>query len=261
MHARVGNLSKLKLALEGKRGENTERRTELVELKDKYSDQNSVLANNQATKSQLLSATKNEEAGYQNLLSEREKAKAAFENELRDLESKLQFILDPNSIPTAGTQVFAWPLANPYITQYFGNTAFAQGGAYNGSGHNGMDFGVSRGTPILAALTGTVIATNEQVAYMCQYGKWVLVRHANGMTTLYAHLSVVSVSKGATVTTGQILGYSGDTGYATGPHLHFTVYASDAVNFKQYTCNSGATLTIPIAATTGYLNPMDYLPQ
>ena len=93
-----------------------------------------------------------------------------------------------------------------------------------------------------------------------KYGKWVLIRHTNGLTTLYAHLSVVSVSAGAQVATGDIIGYSGDTGYALGPHLHFTVYASKAVTFKEYTCNSGATLTIPIAAFSGYLDPMLYLP-
>ena len=88
---------------------------------------------------------------------------------------------------------------------------------------------------------------------------WVLVRHGNGLTTLYAHLSSISVSKGQSVLTGQLLGHSGNTGYATGPHLHFTVYASDAVQFKQYTCRSGPTVTVPISAYSAYLNPMDYL--
>jgi murein DD-endopeptidase MepM/ murein hydrolase activator NlpD len=75
-----------------------------------------------------------------------------------------------------------------------------------------------------------------------------------------AHQARQRAHLGDTVSTGDIIGYSGDTGYAIGPHLHFTVYASDAVNFAQYTCNSGIQLTIPVAAATGYLNPMSYLP-
>ncbi len=56
------------------------------------------------------------------------------------------------------------------------------------------------------------------------------------------------------------MAYSGDTGYATGPHLHLTVYIASAVTFKQYTCNSGATAYIPIVPLNAYLNPLSYLP-
>lgn len=261
MSDEVDNLVSQKILLEDKHESTTKKREELVDLKEQYTDQNQVLSSNKAQKDQLLTTTKNEEASYQALLAERAAAKKKFEQELRDLEAQLQFILDPNTIPPPGTPVFVWPLDSVRITQYFGNTEFSRTAAYNGSGHNGMDFGVSRGTPIKAALAGTVIAVNINVAPMCQYGKWVLVRHANGLTTLYAHLSVVSVNAGDTVSTGEIVGYSGDTGYATGPHLHFTVYVSKAVNFTQYTCNSGITLTIPVSAHTGYVNPMDYLPS
>lgn len=257
----VDDLTALKGTLEKKLVESTQKRNELLGLKAQYSDQHAVLASNKAEKDDLLQKTEKKEDIYQELLAEREAEKERFESELRDLEAQLQFILDPNTIPTPGTAVFNWPVKNVIITQYFGYTAFAQSGAYSGRGHNGMDFGVPVGTTVHAALTGKVIRTNSQVAPMCQYGKWVLIQHANGLTTLYGHLSVVSVAAGDTVSTGQIIGYSGNTGYATGPHLHFTVYASDAVEFKQYTCNSGITLTIPVAALSGYLNPSDYLPR
>ncbi|MFQ5661718.1 MAG: M23 family metallopeptidase, partial [Candidatus Paceibacteria bacterium] len=216
---------------------------------------------NRNDKNTLLSITKNKESSYEKLLVKRKMEKEKFEDELRNLESQLQFELDPDSIPAAEKGVLAWPLEKVKITQYFGNTEFAKSGGYKGEGHNGMDFRASSGTKVKAALAGEVIAVNTQVAYMCQYGKWVLVRHANGLTTLYAHLSLIPdrIKVGQQVSTGQIIGYSGNTGYATGPHLHFTVYASKAVQFKQYTCNSGATLTIPVAAYSGYLNPMDYL--
>ena len=92
------------------------------------------------------------------------------------------------------------------------------------------------------------------------YGKWIMLKHANGLSTLYAHLSLQSVSVGQQVATGQILGYSGNTGYTTGPHLHFTVYASSGVqilNRRSSVC--GATYTMPIADLKAYLNPLLYL--
>ncbi len=260
MEDEVRDLAELNAILAGKMAENRAKRGELVELTNIYAGQQKVLEVNKSEKNQLLVQTQNEEKQYQTLLAEREAAKAKFEQELKELEAKLKFTLDPTSIPSAGSGVFAWPLDNVRITQTFGYTQFAQSAAYNGQGHNGIDLGAPTGSTVRAALSGTVIAINTQVAPMCQYGKWVLIKHANGLTTLYAHLSVVSVNEGESVVTGQVIGHSGATGYATGPHLHFTVYASGAVNFTQYTCNSGITLTVPVSAASGYLNPMNYLP-
>lgn len=257
---RVQELASLKNLLQGKRADESEKREGLVKLKDQYSDQQLVLTENKREKDELLTETRNKESEYQALLAQKEAERARFEKEIQEIEAKLQFILDPSSIPNAGSGVLAWPLDSVRVTQYFGDTAFARSGGYNGRGHNGIDLGAPRGTAVRAALAGKISAVNVQVAPMCQYGKWVLVKHANGLSTLYAHLSLVSVNQGDEVATGDIIGYSGDTGYAIGPHLHFTVYASDAVNFTQYTCNSGIQLTIPVAAATGYLNPMSYLP-
>lgn len=257
---KVYSLASHKVLLGEQHNATTEKRGELIDLKNQYSDQNKVLTGTTAEKNELLTATKNEEAEYQKLLAEKKAEKQRFEQQMSELEAKLQFLLDPTSIPSRGTAVFSWPLKDVFITQNFGATKDAQR-LYTTGTHNGVDFRAVTGTAVYAALSGTVLATNETVANMCQYGKWVLIKHPNGLTTLYAHLSVVSVTPGAAVKTGQVVGYSGSTGYATGPHLHFTVYASAAVNFRQYTCNSGATLTIPVAAATGYLDPLDYLPH
>ena len=125
------------------------------------------------------------------------------------------------------------------ITQRFGDTDFARSGAYNGKGHNGLDFRASVGTPIKSSLSGEVVSAidNENV-YGCGYGRWVMIRHDNGLNTLYAHLSVISVSEGQLVQTGQIIGYSGQTGYATGPHLHFGLFVSEAVKITTFRCKS-----------------------
>jgi murein DD-endopeptidase MepM/ murein hydrolase activator NlpD len=202
-------------------------------------------------------------------LAERRAAQEQITKELRDYESKLQFILDPNTIPTAGTRVFDWPLKNVIITQYFGGTEFAARNAsvYGGRPyHSGIDLGTPRGTPLYAPLAGTVRATGntDAVPGCMSWGKWTLIDHANGLSTLYAHQDLISVTPGQRVATGEIIGYTGNTGYSTGPHLHFTVYAQDGVTVRRFneikTVTSCGPATSPVAATEAYLDPMLYLP-
>lgn len=270
MSDEVKSLISQKLLLESKHESNTRKREELVNLKDQYVDQNYVLTSNKAEKDQLLEATKNEEAEYQQLLREKEEARVQIERELREFESQLQFILDPNTIPPPGTPVFDWPVGNVIITQLFGGTEFAKqnSSVYGGRPyHPGVDFGVSRGTKIFAPLSGTVRATGntDAVPGCYSWGKWTLIDHANGLATLYAHQSVISVSPGQKILTGDVIGYSGNTGYSTGPHLHFTVYAKAGVDVRKFkdikTVTSCGEATTPVAATDAYLDPMLYLPQ
>ncbi len=218
-----------------------------------------VLDINRNAKNSLLQKTKNKESEYQKILKEKRESRESFRLQMAQFEAQLRFILDKNTIPQKGSRIFRWPVENVHITQYFGNTKFAQSGVYNGRGHNGIDFRAPIGTRINTVLSGTVKATNEKVARHCQYGKWVLIKHGNGLTTLYAHLSAIAVSEGQSVVTGQRIGYAGDTGFAFGPHLHLTVYASEAVRFKQFRCSSGPTVRVPVSAHVGYLNPLDYL--
>ncbi len=269
MSEKVSELSSFKLLLEEQRNTNQNKRTELSTLKNQYVDQNFVLASNKQEQSKLLEVTKNEEKNYQQLLASKEAAREQIIKEMRDFESKLQFILDPNTVPTPGTRVFDWPLKSIIITQHFGGTEFAARNAsvYGGRAyHPGVDFGVPRGTPIYAPLTGTVRATGntDAVPGCYSWGKWTLIDHANGLSTLYAHQDVISVTPGQKVTTGEIIGYTGNTGYSTGPHLHFTVYAKDGVSVRKFneikTVTSCGAATTPVAASDAYIDPMLYLP-
>ena len=93
--------------------------------------------------------------------------------------------------------------------------------------HNGLDIRVSIGTPVGAAADGIVIAAG----WAGGYGKMIKIKHYNGYTTLYGHLSRIYVRVGQRVRRGQIIGRSGNTGRTTGPHLHFTVwYKGKSVN-------------------------------
>ena len=269
IQVKASDLGTFRELLSEQRAENESRRSELTGLKDQYSEQNEVLVNNTEEQAELLEVTKSEEQNYQQLLASQKAAQEQILKELRDFESKLQFFLDPTTIPNPGSAVFSWPLANVIITQYFGGTEFASrnAAAYGGRAyHPGVDMGAPRGTPILAPLTGTVRATgNTDVVPGCySWGKWTLIDHANGLSTLYAHQDVLGVSAGQKVNTGDVIGYVGSTGFSTGPHLHFTVYAKDGVNVRRFneikTVTSCGPATTPVAATDAYIDPTLYLP-
>ncbi|MFD7180183.1 LysM peptidoglycan-binding domain-containing M23 family metallopeptidase [Streptomyces sp. NPDC059904] len=108
-------------------------------------------------------------------------------------------------------------------------TAYKTAGSMWSSGyHTGVDFVVPTGTPIKAIAAGTVVSAGLDGAY----GNEVVIQHADGKYSQYAHMSSLSVSSGQSVTVGQQLGLSGATGNVTGPHLHFEIrttpsYGSD----------------------------------
>lgn len=277
----VGELTAVRASLEADYEATAKKQGQLVSFKKELSGQKYVLDQNRKEQSQVLGVTKSKETEYQKLLDAKKAAREQLESELREFEAKLEYTLDPSKLPAVGSGVLAFPLDPDYmkrcvdrkkafgniycITQYFGNTAFAQSGAYNGKGHNGTDFGAPEGTTVVSSLSGIVEASgNTDLIRGCySYGKWVLVKHGNGLSTLYAHLSHISVADGEAVTRGGLIGYSGNTGYSTGPHLHYTVFASDAVKVMRLgdlrTKTNCAEARIPIAPTEAYLNPLSYL--
>lgn len=89
-------------------------------------------------------------------------------------------------------------------------------------GYNAVDFAGAIGTAIRAAGGGEVIVAKGS-GWNGGYGNYVVIRHSNGVQTLYAHLSSLSVGVGATVSAGEVIGGMGNTGRSTGPHLHFEV--------------------------------------
>ncbi len=259
-------LRDLRVQLQAARDKAASAREALVVLNKQLSGKKAAVEANKQEKNKLLAVTKSQEKNFQSILEEKRAQKKIFEQEMFALESALKIAVDSSRLPEPNDDALNWPLDDVLITQYFGNTAFANRNPqiYGGKGHNGVDFAASQGTPIKAALAGVVEGSGntDAVPGCYSYGKWILVKHANGLSTLYAHLSTITAEQGATVTTGEIIGYSGNTGYSTGPHLHFGVYASQGVRITKFTNSVNCkNAVIPIADLKAYLNPLVYLPK
>ncbi len=264
INVNLGQLKELKDDLQTQEAEKEAEKKKLQNLHSSLGDQKSLVETQKGEKNTLLKETKSKESEYKKLLADRLAKQQALENEISVIEQQIRVEIDPNSLPKTGSGVLLWPVDNPIITQYFGNTPFATQNPqiYGGKGHNGIDLRASVGTPIKSAQTGIVTDTGNTDAYCnsVSYGKWVLIKHDNNLSTLYAHLSLIKVSPGETVQASQIIGYSGDTGYTTGPHLHFSVFATPAVSIgtlKSKVC--GTTMKLPVSPYNGYLNPLSYL--
>ncbi|MET7572193.1 LysM peptidoglycan-binding domain-containing M23 family metallopeptidase [Streptomyces sp. NPDC005492] len=118
--------------------------------------------------------------------------------------------------------------ALPVTGATIGTGYHVAGSMWSSGYHTGVDFVVPTGTTVKAIAAGTVVSA----AYDGAYGNEVVIRHADGKYSQYAHMSQLSVSAGQTVTEGQQIGLSGATGNVTGPHLHFEIrttpyYGSD----------------------------------
>ena len=119
------------------------------------------------------------------------------------------------------------PFENDYgISQYFGEKTT------DPTGHKGIDYLTPMRTPILASESGTVTAAGWDTT---GYGYRVIIKHADGNSTLYAHLKMVCVVAGQKVQKGQVIGYSGTTGNSTGPHLHFEIRDASGKAFDPLT--------------------------
>lgn len=234
----------------------------LLSLNSDLGDQKKLADSNRQEKNKLLTETKSSEVAYQKLLADRRAKKDAFEKELYDYESQLRVAIDPSLLPSRGSRPLAWPVDDVFITQLFGVTSDS-GRLYASGSHNGVDFRASVGTPIKAAASGVVmgVGNTDAVCPGASYGKWVLIKHANGLSTVYGHLSLIKVLPDQVVSVGQVIGLSGNTGYTTGPHLHLGVFASQGVQIGQLKSKVCAgTYTMPIASTNAYLDPLVYLP-
>lgn len=122
-----------------------------------------------------------------------------------------------------GSGSMIWPVDGPVVSGFGPRTI---NGSYEY--HPGIDIAVPEGTPIRAALSGTV-SLQQSEAESGGYGNYTCLDHRGGLSTCYAHQSSFAVSLGQSVSQGDVIGYTGCTGYCFGPHLHFEVRINGSV--------------------------------
>ncbi|PIR97828.1 MAG: hypothetical protein COT89_02880 [Candidatus Colwellbacteria bacterium CG10_big_fil_rev_8_21_14_0_10_42_22] len=226
-----------------------------------------ILDSQKSQKEDLLVKTKSQEFEYQRLLTTLEQEQQNLMDEISDIEARLSKGFDRSSVPSRQPGMLIWPVTSVgqkagTLTQHYGETAYSSR-YYKGRPHNGTDIGAPTGTEVRAAANGKVVRVDYNGLYY-QYGNYVLIDHQNGLSTLYAHLSRTTVSTGESVGQGDLIGYVGSTGFSTGPHLHFGLYATPSGGWKTGgTRESGGLVSVPPASglvPIGVtLNPEQYM--
>lgn len=282
----LDNLREYKVDLEEERVAREAEKNRYLFLKRELNDRKSIESDTRSEKTSLLKITKKKESEYRVLFNDRVSKKESLEAEIRAIEEEIRVSFDQSLLPKSGKGILASPLPKislescikgldaliNCVTQFFGKTDFATQNpqVYSVGGHNGIDFRASIGTEVFSSYNGQIRAvgnTDDQCRGV-SYGRWVLIDHPNNLSTLYAHLSRITVAAGSEIKKGERVGYTGQTGYATGPHLHYAVFAKQAVQITslnqgdQYYYQSkicGTPLYMPISPPNGYLNPLSYL--
>ena len=248
----VEKLKNLKTDLESKKEKLQKDKKTQNDLKEQLKYQEIILSQKKEEKREILEKTKNKEVVYQKILKSIEEQRKKIAEEIDELEKELRNKVKIEGLPTPYKGLLLWPLKGP-VTQGYGATKFARTHYYS-KFHNGIDIGVPVGTPVKAAYDGIVVALGNQDRYCWRgaYGKFIVIKHPNNLATLYAHLSLIKVKEGQKVEKGEIIGFSGSSGFSTGPHLHFTVYDARTFIMKQ----SRYCGLMPFG---GSINPMKYL--
>lgn len=180
---------------------------------------------------------------------ELEKLYAAEEEAGKAIVAEINRLMaESDVVPSA--EGFIWPVTTSRkISSPQGNRV-SPGNGIGSSNHKGVDIcNVSYSSKIYATKSGKVLIASmpysDPDGGKSGYGNYVVIDHGGGMSTLYAHMSIVKVSVGQYVTQGDVIGVTGNTGASTGPHLHYEVHSTTMVNGR---------------AVTVYENPLNYLP-
>lgn len=213
----------------------SKKRDQLSELLNKLESEKDALQGQISTKEYLIQETNNSEKKYQGLVGNLKAEQLAANNAVAAMEKRLRQELEKkgsseefNNLDEAS---LIWPTNSRRLTAYYHDSDYPYRNLFE---HSGLDIGVPSGTTVRSAEAGYVAKVALGTKW---YGNYVMIIHNNNLATLYAHLSSVSVKNDQYVTKGQVIANSGNTGFSSGPHLHFEV-------------RSGG---IPV-------NPLNYLP-
>lgn len=214
------NLEEKKLAEEAKK-------KAYISEKEKLENQKLDLSEQSKYKNNLLVQTKASEATYQTMLKNLKSQYQQIENEIVGIEQKVRKLLEEEDkfSNISDETKLSWPTDSRYITAYFYDKNYPYKHVFE---HNAIDIRAAQGTAVRATKSGYIGRANYCTTASCY--AYVMIIHSGGMSTVYGHLSRISVSEGQFVTRGDIIGYSGATigtvgagPFTTGPHLHFEV--------------------------------------
>lgn len=189
------------------------RKAELQKSIDDYNASKAELNEEVQECNAALKELGNKQSEVKETIEVNEEQKRKIEAEINNALSGSSSNKPGNDNYTPGTGQLAYPTSYRTISAGYPNYS-------NGSYHGGVDWPCPTGTPVHAADSGVVVIA-KKLTY--SYGQYILIDHGNGLSTLYAHNSSLVVSQGQSVQKGQIIAYSGETGNATGPHVHFEV--------------------------------------
>ena len=197
------------------------RRNQVAQVKGALVQRRAGFARTRAGKVHALVAVRSDRQQIQAHLDDLEQAAARVAAELRSVQGQSGVGFNQAGPPPQGSGQLSWPVSGPITSGFCESRAWE-------SCHPGIDIGVPTGTPIHAAGSGRVVLMQGEGS-SGGYGNFTCVQHTAVMSTCYAHQSRFATSLGASVSQGQVIGYSGCTGRCYGPHLHFEVRINGGV--------------------------------
>lgn len=225
----LDSLRRLRSGIEAKQAYQEQLKEEAEEAKADLQSAKASLDNQRKEANAIVVQLQSDMAAQEKLLKEKENEEAKIQQEIKKKEKELADRLareaaaaggsSSSTTWTATTGGYIWPESvSKKITSPMGSRNTGIPGA--STNHKGVDIGgVGTTTTVVAAKAGTVIISK----YSSSYGNYVVISHGPGNTTLYAHMSSRSVSEGATVSQGQAIGVTGNTGISRGAHLHYEI--------------------------------------
>lgn len=219
---RLDELKQAEQKIANIKGELEKEKQQLVNLKADETAQMQALSQKRNESQKMIDSLKNDKAAFEKALQEQEAAEAAVRAEIaRQQSASTSSSGGADYKPYSGGSMLkptAGGIGSPYGYRIHPITGKRKM-------HTGVDIGGAYGADIVAASSGTVIIAGYNAG---GYGNYVVVDHGGGITTLYAHASVLCVSRGQKVSQGQVIAKVGSTGMSTGPHLHFEVLINGA---------------------------------
>ncbi len=234
VESQLGNnaraLRLLKEELEKKQEQQEERQQSYEDLKKNLEQQQKDLQEQAFAKEQLLVQTRSEEMVFQTLIAQQKKQYQQIENEISGIEKEIRRQLEQQDKlddleSSSGDLVLSWPTQSRYITARFRDPDYPYRHVFE---HSAIDIRAAQGTPLKAAASGYVARARYCKEASCY--AYVLLIHSGGISTLYGHMSSITVQEGQFVARGDVIGASGAQPgtvgagpFTTGPHLHFEV--------------------------------------